>query len=187
MNEIEKFDDILADIPRRATGRLKHADRCAAFALMKRGFPQALVARTFGITKGAAHNIAQCETTGNYPAVANDWKNLGPETFYETYLTAQLRERVIRVKRNMPELFDITHAPGRKDRRDKFHPNQNAKAGAWICDGQKFEIILTDRGWTLGGEGVLIDEWWPTSQDALHQGVPHWIGPGIARRLEKAS
>ncbi len=181
MKHLADIDEALAGISPRASGRLKHADRCAALALMKRGFPQALVARTFAISRASAHILAQCETNGKYPAVANDLRNLGFTAFYETYCTPEVRDRLFRAKAEMPEMYDLATAPKRS--REKFDSRENGKAGKWILNDYPFEIVLTERGWTIFAEGNFADEYWPTSQDTLRQGVPHWVGEGEPKWL----
>lgn len=123
----EQLDALLATLSPYQGARLTFYDQCAAFYLLKRGFPQALVAKTFDITQSAMSTLARCETNPRrYKQVGDEFRRLGLEAFGEKYTNQDILDRLARFRAEMPLTGD--HRKGLRKGRAP-NPDSNAYAG----------------------------------------------------------
>jgi hypothetical protein len=98
----------MKDIPYTRVARLAFSDRCAAFALVKRGFPPYIIAKVFGVTKPVIYLLASASMDASrYTSVLKEYYRLGEEEFVERYVTDDIVNRLQRWRSEKPDDSDI--------------------------------------------------------------------------------
>ena len=156
----DRLEELAQGLQPKNSARLSFTDLCAAFALVKRGFPQSLVAQVFGVTPAAISKLASAETNPRrYANVAAELQRLGWDEFREKYITNEIIERLQRFRVEAPLTSDLRRGRGPNPAADK-------SAGAWELTAgngeiQHLEVFWRDgAGWTWRhlGEGWITQQ-----------------------------
>ena len=111
------FDPLAAAAALRAESHMRGGPRltlttqCEAFALLKSGVAQEVVARMFALSRSSVSHLANClnRTAGRtwrYPAVFIEWRRLGEAEFLKAYLTEDNYLKAKRLALDVPEPLD---------------------------------------------------------------------------------
>jgi hypothetical protein len=157
----ERLEATLARMPLHNAGRLSHADKCGAFYALYRGFPKSLVAKAFGITPTTASHLAHClaprpGAQTRYDDIAREFRTLGASAFGERYYTAEIDDRIARIRADAPTADDAKHR--------RFGPSEthNAYEGYFTIptiDGGEaiVRVHWAQQGWTYSE--ITPDSW----------------------------
>lgn len=182
---LERLDAMVAEITPRRAGHLSFSDMCGAFYALYRGFPQSLVAKSFGISQAAASKLARCRINPRaYVNVAAEFKRLGPEEFGETYFTDDIADRIARFRANV-------QTPGDLRRGRTSNAAADSEAGLWLMnddqgDEHTVEVYWADAtGWRHREEGrwaYVSHRVYETSRKAREAAYANYLAQRQERR-----
>jgi hypothetical protein len=139
---MSNLEEMLTELAPSQSRRLTFQEKCAAYYALKRGFPQKLIGKVFGVSQGAACALLKASPDSRrYRDVAHEFERLGAEEFGRRYWTPEYDDRLGRFRMGQQKTFDQMRGSAPNPTADKY---QGAHESA---DGEFHINWVPGKGW----------------------------------------